>query len=495
MVIDGCGAELMFFDRVTPFMLTNCKHVTLRNFTIDFAFARYCQGTVTRSDAEGHIGFRCADEIISTREMLILLANKTFGKTPCDYILREMRSMARRICRQAYWKPMLGVWMPTMCGLFFVTDPAVPSILWGKHFSSATSRVRMSISFWMGVRTIRVENVRMYRGGGMGIVAHTSRDVELAGVRIEPRPGRGECRSTTADGMYFVQCCGRVHIHDCTITDTMDDALNIHGIYTRVETVKSPDTIIARIGFDPHTGICPFAVGCEIAVIDGQSHVERTRVRVLSLDRLDDTRTCLRLDRPMTACVGDYIESILAAEFIFEDNTVARCPHLRISDPGKKMVRRNRFEEINAIVVDDLMDYWYESGPVTDLLMGDNDFDHCPRVGDAYAISIRCPCGRTTDARHRGIRIRGNRFDNASGHAVWVEHAEDVTIADNRFSNPERALHTENCAAVTRWSAGKETSIHETLSNERQPLLRDRPSCGEKCLPAYARRESRTAPL
>ncbi len=468
VTIDGNGAELIFRDRLTPFVLRNCKHITLRNFTIDFPFSRYCQGSVAHSDEsgftllidkelfkasvdlEGHIVFHIGTDSFSTSERPVLLANEVFGKSPWDYIFAGdclmpaeglaagfIQTDAQQIdddnVRFIYRSGSRRLTYPIGETLLFCCEP------------------RENINIFMDqCEDVKLENIRIYRGGGMGIVAHMTRDIEMDGVRIEVRPDRNECRSTTADGMYFVQCSGMVSIHDCAILDTLDDALNIHGIYTRVEAIEAPDTLVAKICFPPHQEISPFLPGGEIALSDGWTLSEHTRVAIKAAEPLDKSRTRLTLMKPVAANVGDYIESTtLAATFLFERNHVARCPHLRISDPGRKIIRNNHFEQINAILVNDLMEFWYESGAVCDMLFEGNQFDDCPRSGEIHPIYIDCTRGNGTNIRHHNICIKDNVFSNTSGHAVHAAYVDGLRISGNTFSAPEKALHIEHCTNIT----------------------------------------------
>ena len=466
LVFDGRGSSLVFRDRLTPFVLQGARNVTLKNFDIDFTFSRYCQGTVTESDEQGftlyidsstfgydvdekgHINFHCGSASFSTESTTVLLANEIFGCAPWDYIfagdylyskenlatghletdaVRIDEDHVRFIYRDTSRRPVYEVGSTFL----FCYEP----------------RENVNI-FLDSCENIQLENINIYRGGGMGIVAHTCRDITCDGVKITMKPGRNECRSTTADGMYFVQCSGKVTVRNCEISATLDDALNIHGIYTKVVSQESPNVLIASICFDAHKDITPFAAGAEVAFSNHITQCEESRATVVFAEKLDGMTTRLTLDRPVSPAIGDFIECVgLSAEFLFENNYVSRCPHLRISGPAAKVIRGNKFEEIYAVLVSDLMAYWFESGCVHDMLIEGNSFKNCPRCGDSFPIVINNTRGADVNIRHENIRIVDNVFDSALGNAVSVELVRGLTIKNNRGVSPN-GLQITNCENV-----------------------------------------------
>ncbi len=466
LVFDGQGSSLVFRDRLTPFVLQDARNVTLKNFDIDFTFSRYCQGVVTESDENGftlfidssvfgfdvdeagHISFHCGSVSFSTADNTILLANEVFGCAPWDYIfagdctcskenlptshletdaVRLDKDHVRFTYRDVSRRPVYEVGLTFL----FCYEP----------------RENVNI-FLDNCENVKLENINIYRGGGMGIVAHTCRDITYDGVKIAVKPGRNECRSTTADGMYFVQCGGKVTVRNCEISATLDDALNIHGIYSKVVSQEAPDVLVAGMCFDAHKDITPFAPGAEVAFSNRETQCEESRATIVSVEKLDSMSARLTLDRPVTPAVGDFIECVgLSAEFLFENNYVNRCPHLRISGPASKIIRGNKFEETFAILVSDLMAYWYESGCVHDMLIENNYFKNCPRSGVGFPIRIDNTRGAGVNVRHENIRIIGNTFDSAHGYAVAADLVRGLTIKGNRGISAE-GLQITNCENV-----------------------------------------------
>ncbi len=465
VTIDGNGSEFIFDDIVFPFALQRCRHVTLRNITIDFSFSRYCQGMVVQSDEsgfelaidashfkadvdeKGHVIFHSSDLSVSTEERPILLGNVVFGKPPWDYVFagdsphtRENlptsfvetdASSTERGIRFTYREGSRRLLFPLGDGLLFCYEP------------------RRNVNILAAYsEDIHVENVSIFRGGGMGIVAARTRDFFLDNVAIQVRPGRNEARSTTADGVFLVQCDGIVSIKNSLIANTLDDALNIHGIYDRVCGVSS-NTLLVEEGREANHGFMFCEAGDLVELSDGKTQQSKGTYNVLAVEMKPDGRIQLQLDGDCTSlAVGDFVENqSRVATFIFENNKVSNCPHLRISDNGKIRIRNNLFEGINCILVRDLLKYWFESGAVADMLIEGNTFLNTPQAGGGYAINIGSTRNEASDICHHNVTIRSNRIVSPNGHVIVASRIDGLVIQDNSFEGglSETMLNISNC--------------------------------------------------
>ena len=468
VTIDGNGSEFIFDDIVFPFALQHCRHVILRNFTIDFSFSRYCQGTVALSDEagfelaidsthfkaevdeKGHVIFHSSDLSVSTEERPILLGNVVFGKPPWNYVFAGDSPHTRENLPTSYVETDAA---PTVRGIRFSYRDGSRRLLFplgDQLLFCYEPRCNVNILSAYS-EDIHVENVSMYRGGGMSIVAARTRDFFLDNVAIQVRPGRNESRSTTADGVFLVQCDGVVSIKNSLIADTLDDALNIHGIYDTVCGVSS-NTLLVAEGREANKGFMFCEAGDRLEFSDGENHRAKGTFNVVSAKMQADGRIQLSLDGDCSSiAVGDYVENqSRVPTFIFEDNRVSNCPHLRISDNGKIRIRNNCFDGINCILVRDLLRYWFESGAVADMLIEGNTFVNTPQAGGGYAINIGSTRNEASEILHRNIVIRGNRIVSPNTHAIVASRVDGLVIQGNTFEGGthETLLNITNCSSV-----------------------------------------------
>ncbi len=468
LTIDGSGSEFIFDDIVFPFALQHCRRITLRNFTIDFSFSRYCQGEVVQSDEtgfelaidsshfraevdeNGHVIFHSSDLSVSTEERPILLGNVVFGKPPWDYVFAGDSPHTRENLPTSYVETDAA---PTPRGIRFTYRDGSRRLVFplGDQLLFCYEPRRNVNILAAYSEDIHVENVSIFRGGGMGIVAARTRNFFLDNIAIQVRPGRNEARSTTADGVFLVQCDGTVSIKNSLIADTLDDALNIHGIYDKVCSVSSSTLLVAE-GREANHGFRFCEAADMIEVSDGETHRTKASFKVIEASMQNDGRMLLTVDGNCSAIsIGDIVENqTRVARFIFEGNRVSNCPHLRISDNGEIVVRKNQFDGISCILVKDLLRYWYESGAVTNMLIEGNTFENSPRSGAGYAITVNSSRNEQSNVHHKNIRIIGNLFVSPNTHAISAASVEGLLIQENRFEGgfQETMLNIGDCTDV-----------------------------------------------
>ena len=468
ITIDGCGSEFIFHDRLSPFALFDCRNIKLCNLTIDFSFSRYCQGDVLSSDESGfelkidetlfktdvdltgQVIFYSGNQPFSTADKVVLLGNAIFGKPPWDYIFSGDTQTSKENLPTGYIETDA---MKTATGIRFNYRPHSRKLL----FELGDTLIfcyepRNNVNILsQGCKDILLENVAMYRGGGMGVIISDTENFSANRCTIQVRPGRNECRSTTADGFFFTQCTGRVVIQDSTIKNTLDDALNIHGLYTKVVAVEDMNKIKAKLIFQ-YESIIPFRKGDQITISDRNTHNRKYTGKLLECTVLPEGAFLLCLDNPVAVVQpGDQIENdSRSCDFIFRNNHVFQCPHVRISDNGLREVTGNHFEEIAGVLISDLYEYWLETGTVDNLKLENNTFTHCPRSGEKRAITIESTRKSETDVRHQNISIRNNRFIECNGCVIDVSCSDDLIISDNIFTCGELSniIRISNCRNV-----------------------------------------------
>jgi hypothetical protein len=130
----------------------------------------------------------------------------------------------------------------------------------------------------------RFHHVRFGYLHGFGLLAQSGGDLLVRDCTFAAREGTGR---TTAGFADFVQASGlrgHVVVEDCRFDGAHDDAINVHGLYLRVDRVDGDELELTY----PHpetAGFPQFAVGerCEIVRVDDGT-VVATDVEVRSVD-------------------------------------------------------------------------------------------------------------------------------------------------------------------------------------------------------------------
>ncbi|MBQ9789443.1 MAG: hypothetical protein IJW31_07610 [Lentisphaeria bacterium] len=468
LTIDGNGSTFMFTDRLFPFALLNCRNITLKNFIIDFSFCRYCQGTVLNSDensfelaidrnafqysinAKGNVVFASGSDSFSTADLPILIGNTIIGKAPWDYIFAGEDDQDKS----------------KLATSFIETDAEETDAGIRFNYRSNSRRLKLDINdlvffnyepraniniLMYECEKIAIQNVKMYRSGGMGIVGEFSKNILIDGLQVIVPATRNDFFSLTADSMFFTHCYGDVTVRNSRVEKTIDDALNIHGFYTEVAQVDGKKLILNE-GLFSHKGTKIGYVGNLLQFYnrDTQNFVGEAIIEEINIS--DNESFELLMDRELFFVgEGDLVENdTLSANFLFENNHLYHCPQVRASDNGKLIIRNNIFEECIALLVDDLIDYWRETGCVNDLTISNNTFINTPWAGgDNGAINIFTTRIPTCEVRHKNIKITNNIFKNTANNPVQikVEYADNVIIENNSFAcgNMDKLITVKSC--------------------------------------------------
>ena len=469
LVIDGGGALLQCRDRLFPFFFRNCRNVTLRNFTLDFTFSRYCHGEVIFSDeqcfrlrfdpglfcvttdAAHHVEFHCCREVYSTADQVILAANSDWGKAPWDFLFAgdstaEKQGLATTFLETDAYDLGGGV-------IEFRFRPGTrrPVYPLGDRILFIYEPRDINNIRFENCRNVTVENVTMYRAGGMGLVAVNTENITVEGLRVGVRPGRAELRSSTADALYFVQCSGAVTVRGCDIRDTADDALNIHNIYTVVTEAADARRVSVAAANPEHTGLCPYVPGDCITVSDGATHREKGRGVVETARLTPDGGCLLTLREPLAVQRGDIVDNQShTADFLLEDCHFENCPHVRVSGGGRLALRRNVFDRMHGLLFLDLLEYWYESGAVRELCVEENRIENTPCHGDGFAVTIASTRRPTTDVRLQNVQFIRNVWQGCrADRAVSLSDTDGALFGDNTVDGQPLCIAPVRCTGVT----------------------------------------------
>lgn len=451
LTLDGAGSEFVFCDRVFPFVVQNCEAVTLKNFDIDFSFPRHCEATVQSADGRGfelkidrkrfdfevengHLIFHIGSYIASSADRRFFLDDLSGGAPPAYLFAGDTADSTENLPALV----LLTDAEETESGVFFKyrAGSAVMHYRPGDIlFIGNDERRENDVIFAEFSKEVRFERIRMFRGAGMGIIAQICTDVSVEGLEIFPKSGRDTLLSITADALHFVNCDGKITVRNCTIAKTIDDALNIHGVYSLVDEVLSENRVRLRFGQISQNGLIPFQAGDTAVVNDMESGIEKgsAAVRAVSFaENRTDIILTFEADISKLICVGDALENPgRMAELEFVNNRISDLPHLRVSTCKHAVISGNIIRNA-TIVVDDLYDYWYESGAVEDLEISGNTF--CETGGRPAIVVRSCRKGEHSK-KHRKVTVVGNRFNQPQSEAVEISAVEESVLTGNRFSD------------------------------------------------------------
>lgn len=280
---------------------------------------------------------------------------------------------------------------------------------------------------------VTCSNVTVLSCHGMGFIAQTSRDIRLDGFRTH-RP-EGLAYSAVADATHFVDCDGSVTVENCVFEGQLDDALNIHGMYTRVIGVEK-DALFLREMHRDATGIRIFRDGDSIQVLDQKTLIPFVERVIRKVEYINSEVIRLELEplSPATADnagrmpeqeikPGQVVENISHnVALTFRHNIVRgnRARGMLIASRGRTVIEDCYFHTSGAAVLFEANgEYWFESGGTRDVTIRGCRFDAC-RHGRWGNAVIECARRKATEEGryfHRSIRVLDNTFRMADGGA------------------------------------------------------------------------------
>ena len=417
VVIDGGGSSFVFHGNTFPFVVQGCDGVAIRNFTsrvfrlpvVEFTvrekndegfLCRFAEGSVPHEVEDGNIFFDLDEGRSDSRESVISVHALRFCHI--EYI-------ATPGCRHNK-DTLASTFYPVAAEdrgggeVFFryFNDPhpknagrcAIPldepfCLLIG------CGRNRSLVDF-SDCRDVEVADVDVRSGVAMGIVAEMCENIRILRYRV--RPDEGRHISLTADSIFLVDTKGRIEIANSEISWGLDDAMNIHGNYTRLESAVG---CRAELGIQHHSyhGYFPYRIGEKVEFSRGKGPEKvvlgRAVVAEFPKPGREAARAAIVFDRDIPAdWAGCDVANVSHIPTIWiHDNWFHDFLHIRLSAFADILFERNRLRNGNSVIYhDDLTGYWGECGPAHTLVVRDNDcrdmrrtyFDFCvPFTGRA----------------------------------------------------------------------------------------------------------------
>ena len=261
------------------------------------------------------------------------------------------------------------------------------------------TRSLMSIS---DCRDVEISDVEVRSGTGMGVVTDMCENVRILRYRVHP--DEGTCVSLTADKMFLVDTKGRIEIADCESSWSLDDAINIHGNYTALESAGGRRATL-KIQHHAYAGYFPYRVGEKVEFSRGKwpEKVVLGRAVVADFPVPGRDATCAQIvfdrDIPPEWSGCDVANLSHAPTIWIHGNHFHDYLHIRLSAFADILFEDNRLANGQSVImVDDLTGYWGECGPVHNLTVRNNNcsvmrctfFDfHVPFTGRAIVEDNR----------------------------------------------------------------------------------------------------------
>ena len=435
MTIRGKNTELFFHGRISPVVAENCNNLQLEGFTIDFEDSFVSDGCITDSGngvsylkiqgkhsfSDGKIHF-CGDKFDNlSGELHIRPYLPRKGEMPWDANVTVVKN------KDLQFKDGL-VSIP--CEL-----PAGNVLI--KHEERLCPGIVLS-----DCSKITVRDVVIHHAAGMGLLAQFCSDVTFDQVKVIPR---GRSVSASDDAMHMVECRGNLRVSNCECAGTLDDSLNVHGIYRPTSAGKDKRHILLGTGHFQQAGFPGARPGDTLEFVKSATGFAYAVIPVISVEQLDENQTLIELAEPLPRqwTPGDCVRVLAPGQAVLE---VENCTFSTLRGRGvlasgleSLIVRNCTFHTTGAAVfIAGGCTAWYETGPVRYAIIENNCFDNCcyqrfsstRETVSVYPDISRC---RRNFYYHGEIIVRNNVFISQKRPQIAVFSAEEVCIDGNSF--------------------------------------------------------------
>ena len=285
------------------------------------------------------------------------------------------------------------------------------------------------------------ENVDIHSCYGMGLLAQVCRDMTLRSFNTVREDGR--YTTASADATHFVACSGDILVENSRFAGQLDDALNIHGMYTRILDKGDDWILIHQVHHESH-GIPIYEPGHRLNILAPDTLLPYSAKTLKAVEPLNDECAMLYLEESAADIrVGDDVENAsLVANLTFRNNIVRDNPArgMLVGAQGKVVIENCLFHTTaTAIKFESDGQFWFESGGVRDVTIRNNVFDNC-REGWGTAIVEFQPRPAREENRffHDRVSICGNTFRDGISRLAAACDIRSLEIMGNRVEeNPD----------------------------------------------------------
>jgi len=501
--IDGQGSEFVLHGFLVPFAVENCRGVTLRNFSVDYARPFSSEGEILEVEPDAitvrfpeQFPYRIeGDELVFVDDEGV---RYPWGRLlEFDAVKREPAFMALD-----YW------------GKSFVISGMIPADEKGSFLSAfrASERgdrcVRVEVP---GIRAtvgnvmyfgpdhrrvpgiifqkcsdVSVENVTVHHSGGMAAISQQCESLDFTNYRVLAKPGTGRIVSATADATHFVNCTGKIRLDRCRMESQMDDATNIHGNYATIDRIIDSRRIELRLMHSQHAGFPLLSAGDTAAFSDGKTLHPIGAASVIGVNAINRDLLSVHLaddlppgvsEKTLVHNAGQASPEVEITNCVFTGN---RARGILLGSAGRTRVKENLFHNPGAaILLEGDGKTWFEQAAVRDLVITGNRFENCNfGVWGNAVIEISSPHlddDGHGERCHRNITIAGNTFVSFDGTPLLVANgAEGLVFKQNIFQQSDAYPNCRMAASPVQIKHCSESSISLQSNEENLDYARER---------------------
>ena len=454
LTVDGDGARLVFHGQISPFVIDGSTDITLCNFTVDYAEPMYFEAKILAADdrfvemeyddTQFHVdivgdNFRFYGENWENVKPAVLVNEfDPAYKGPTPYTATYFACVG---------KEKNTSFLGGMYRYLTASKPAPNRLRLegelgfchtpGKYWLCTHNSRKHPGVFITESKAVTLRDITLNHTLAMGVIGQLSEDLTLERIIAEPSAGR--MLSVDADATHFVNCSGLLRMKDCRFESMMDDACNVHGIYLPVERRIDAHTALLHFGHFQQYGVNIFRPGDAIRLTANDTLHPCGYFTVKSSTLVSGEYLLLETEEPLPdpLPVGYAFENHTRMPAVHFDGCVSGYNRPRgflFTTCKPVLVENCAFHNMNAAVwIAGDANSWYESGPCTDVIIRNNNFDNAAYNGGPVIMGDPQIRKHTGKPYHKGIVIENNTFRLHERRILDLLSFGDVVFRNNTF--------------------------------------------------------------
>ena len=440
LTVDGNGSLFIFHGKMTTIVLDHCENVILKNIHMDFerpTMSEMRYTNVKDKSIELEIHPNSKYDIVNNQLIWHGEGWKTthFHGIEFDTTLKTMRYSDWKI----FDKSKATEIRPNLVRF------EIPGNF--KPISGNIMTVRDIIRDQVGMlilesKNITLEDIGMHYMHGLGIVSQYTESITMRRITCAPRQETKRIIASSADFMHFSGCRGKVTVENCKFSGAHDDPINIHGTNLRFTEKLGNNKLKLRFMHGQSYGFNAFFVGDTISFVHAESMQRFANGKVKSVERLSDREIAVTFesDVPEGLELNDCVENMTwTPEVHIKENYFTRTNTrgILLTTPRKAVVENNTFFRtgMSAILIEADSEGWFESGPVRDVTIRNNEFIDCAyQGGPGNAVIAINPSNKKADVKkpvHFNIRIENNVFKTFDYPVLYAKSTQGLSFSNN----------------------------------------------------------------
>jgi hypothetical protein len=449
--ISGNGATFKFHGSVIPFLIEESANITIEGINLEYDFPFDFQGTVVANNEKEKTfdlrvhednNFKIKDDILYFKGYdweIGLGENIVYNpttKSPAYYTAKYEHNFNGHFLKAT----ALNENTVRFSNVHAAEVPPVGSIYsdkgpHGKNRNIVGFRVYKS-------KNITLKNINVYHSGAMALIAEKTENVSLKRFNVLLKEGSSRVISSNADATHYVNCKGMITMDSCRFENMLDDATNVHGTYMICDEFIDPFTVAVKFGHFQQQGFDFAQKGDTLRFIDRTSILPVAMGVVKKIDMVNQNYYTITLEDELPTFGNNNIavENITWMPSLEVRNCVVkqnRARSLLISTSKPVLIENNYFASMMAgIRICGDANYWFESGPVSSVVVRGNTFENLGIGGHApqAILQIDPVIGkkyRKEGYYHKNITFEENTVKTFDPLIVYALSVDGLVIKNN----------------------------------------------------------------